>query len=72
LAIILQTADARCPDCSEFFKELGWTGLRLGEACELQLGDLDAVGGFRTIYRTAQYRKADGMVTLLLGYVQER
>jgi integrase len=67
LTNILHTADARCPDWSEFFKVLSWCGLRLGEACGLQWGDVDAVGGFLTIYRTAQYRKVHGTVTLLLG-----
>ena len=46
---------------------MSWCGLRLGEACGLQWGDLDAVSGFLTIYRTAQYRKVHGTVTLLLG-----
>jgi integrase len=67
LRLILATADARCPEWADFFRVLGWTGLRLGEACALQWADLDAVGGFLTIYRTAQYRKLHGTVQLLVG-----
>ena len=67
LGLILQTADARWPEWADFFKALGWCGLPLGEACGLQWGDLDAVGGFLTITRTVQHRKVAGHVQVLVG-----
>jgi len=57
LTLILTTANKHVPDWADFFRVLGWTGLRLGEACGLQWSDLDVQGGFIEVRRNTQYRK---------------
>ena len=56
LRLVLEAADVRCPEWADFFRVLGWTGLRLGEACGLQWTDLDVAGGFLEIRRNVNYR----------------
>jgi len=57
LATVLSTAADAFPEWLDFFRVLGWTGLRLGEACGLQWGDLDSRGGFLDVRRNIAYRK---------------
>jgi integrase len=56
LAFLLRTADREYPQHADFFHVLAWTGLREGEACGLQWGDLDFRGGFLEVRRTVIYR----------------
>ncbi len=56
LSVLLQTADADYPQHTDFFHVLAWTGLREGEACGLQWGDIDFRGGFLEVRRTIIYR----------------
>ena len=45
------------PEHADVLHVLAWTGLRLGEACGLQWGDLDAAGGFLEVRRAITYRQ---------------
>ncbi len=56
LSVLLKTVDADYPQHTDFFHVLAWTGLREGEACGLQWGDIDFRGGFLTVNRTVIYR----------------
>ena len=56
LSVLLQRADVGYPQHADFFHVLAWTGLREGEACGLQWGDIDFRGGFLDVRRTVLYR----------------
>jgi integrase len=56
LTVLLRTADRDYPQHTDFFHVLAWTGLREGEACGLQWGDLDFRGGFLEVRRNVIYR----------------
>lgn len=56
LTRVLAVAVKLYPDYADLLHVLAWTGLRLGEACALQWGDLDAAGGFLEVRRTVSYR----------------
>ncbi len=56
LARVLAVAVKLYPDYADLLHVLAWTGLRLGEACALQWGDLDVAGGFLEVRRTVSYR----------------
>jgi integrase len=56
LAVLLKTADKEYPQYADFFHTLAGTGIREGEACGLQFGDLDFRGGFLTVKRSVIYR----------------
>jgi integrase len=56
LSVLLKTADADYPQHADFFHVLAWTGLREGEACGLQWGDIDFRGGFLEVRRNIIYR----------------
>ncbi len=56
MSVLLATADKHYPQYSDFFHVLTGTGLREGEACGLQVGDIDFRGGFLTVRRSVIYR----------------
>jgi integrase len=56
LARVLAVAAKHYPDSADLLHVLAWTGLRLGEGCALQWGDLDAAGRFLEVRRTVSYR----------------
>lgn len=62
LGRILTAADKYAPDTADLFYILGWSGLRLGEACGLQWGDLDPAGGFLEVRRTVAVRGRQDVV----------
>jgi integrase len=57
LSAVLGAALKHYPEYADVLHVLAWTGLRLGEACGLQWGDLDAAGGFLEIRRAISYRQ---------------
>ena len=56
MAVLLATADKEYPQHADFFHVLAGTGLREGEACGLQWGDIDFRGGFLMVHRSVIYR----------------
>ena len=56
MAKLLGAASEHAGEHADFISLLGWTGLRLSEACGLQWGDIDLAGGFLEVRRTASYR----------------
>ncbi|MBI4537170.1 MAG: site-specific integrase [candidate division NC10 bacterium] len=56
LSGLLKTADTEYPQHADFCHVLAWTGVREGEACGLQWGDLDFRGGFLEVRRNVIYR----------------
>lgn len=56
LSALLTTADKDYPQHADFFHVLAWTGLREGEACGLQWGDIDFRGRFLEVRRNVIYR----------------
>ena len=56
LSHLLATAEKDYPDHADLLTVLAWTGLRLGEACGLQWGDLDFKGHFLEVSRSIHYR----------------
>jgi integrase len=57
LSAVLGAALEHYPDHADVLHVLAWTGLRLGEACGLQWGDLDVSGGFLEVQRAIAYRE---------------
>jgi integrase len=57
LSALLGAALKHYPDHADVLHVLAWTGLRLGEACGLQWGDLDVAGGFLEVRRAIAYRQ---------------
>jgi integrase len=62
LAIVLGAALKHYPEHAGVLHVLAWTGLRLGEACGLQWGDLDVAGGFLEVRRAIAYRQHRGIL----------
>ena len=56
LTVLLTTADADYPQHADFLHVLALTGLREGEGCGLQWGDVDFRGGFLEVRRNVLYR----------------
>jgi integrase len=57
LSAVLTAARTHYPDYADILHVLAWTGLRLGEACGLQWGDIDLAGGFLEVRRAIAYRQ---------------
>ena len=56
LARVLAIATKLYAEYTDFLHVLGWTGLRLGEACALQWQDVDLAGRFLEVRRTVGVR----------------
>jgi len=56
LACVLAVASKLYPESADILHVLAWTGLRLGEACALQWGDIDVAGRFLEVRRTIGLR----------------